>query len=109
MQVKTETYSLPIAYSIVTPESAEQGDFAETGWEDEKGCTYDSLEELADVIQQHGPVEPCGNWFTTIDPDQDWETGEDTQRSFFPERNGEPFEGWDIRLADRLWDLVEGR
>ncbi len=109
MKTKTETYRLPIAYTCTTPESSEYGEPSDMGWQDETGSAYDTLEELADAMRDHGPLEYSGNWWRTVDPDQDFETGEDTTLEFFPERDGVRFEDWPIGLADRFHDLLEGR
>lgn len=92
-------------FSTVTPESAEQGDFAETGWIDEEGAEiapdefdieeHDGRESDAVValavkhITQYGCVEPSnspsycrGTWYTTADSEKDYTTGEETQYSF---------------------------
>lgn len=90
-------------YDIVTPESAEQGDYAETGWEDEQGATiepdaYDLEEyetEFAAVVALavkhigHG-VEPSDwprccpghTWYTDSDGDTDYRTGAVTRYSY---------------------------
>jgi len=43
-------YNMRMAYGIVTPESAEQGDYAETGWEIEETQNFKTLEELLDQV-----------------------------------------------------------
>lgn len=92
-------------YDVVTPESAEQGDFAETGWNDEIGTeitpdVYDideyETESAAVValavkhITQHGGVEPSDyprchvghTWYTTADSERDYTDGSETRYSF---------------------------
>lgn len=75
-----------VAYDIVTEESAEQGDAAETGWENEAGepiepdaYDIDNFGDDAKVmlavqyLTEHGTVEPSssqwhqGVWYTQID------------------------------------------
>lgn len=109
MQTKTETYRLPIAFTTVSLESSEQGEPSDSGWQDETGTAYDSLEELADAMRDHGPLEYSGSWWQTIDADQDYQTGEDTTLELFPERDGVGFEDWPLGLADRFHDLLGGR
>ncbi len=80
---------IKIAYDIVDEESVQVGDFAETGWIDEKGVEVDpdecdineadgieadAIVNLAvEIIQQNGGVEASssrfheGVWFTQID------------------------------------------
>ncbi len=79
-----------ISFDVVTPESAEHGDFAETGWEDEEGIEIapDELDieehetELAAVcalaVKQIGRgLEPSSSdfgpriWYTETDSDID--------------------------------------
>ena len=92
-------------YDMVTPESAEQGDYAESGWIDKEGAKivpdeYDldeyETESAAVValavkhITQYGGVEPSDypccqpghTWYTTIDTERDYSTGADTRYSF---------------------------
>lgn len=90
---------IKVTYSIVTPESAEDGDFAESGWEDEDGfdCTpdeFDVLEGLTAVdvasrlLLREGVMEPSssfyqhGVWFSSY-PETDYRTGESKTRSFY--------------------------
>lgn len=94
---------IQITYDVITPESCEQGDYAESGFENEEGVLIapDELDieehetELAAVaylaakeIRDRGGVEPSSSWFhpgiwySTVDPDQDYGTGEDTCYSF---------------------------
>jgi antirestriction protein/predicted RNA binding protein with dsRBD fold (UPF0201 family) len=86
-----------IAYEIITPESAEQGDVAEHGWHDECECTPDEVDvedgltcvDLAvKCIKDQGSVEASssvfhqGIWYTTIDPERDYQDGSETYYSF---------------------------
>jgi len=92
------------SYEIVTDESASSGDAAERGWDDEIGVEiapddYD-IDEYGDessavvaLAVKHigGGVEPsdypqCSpghTWYTTIDDDIDYSTGERTTYSYF--------------------------
>ena len=86
-------------FSTITPESAAQGDFAETGWEDEEGfdCTPDEFDEeegktVADIaakfIYEKGAVSQSsshfypGAWYSTDMQDTDFVTGEQTEHNF---------------------------
>jgi hypothetical protein len=92
------TYSL--TYEIVTPESAEGGDFAEHGWlttndmeiplEDDEGYHRDALElakegcferkgSLVDVIREvhNRGLRWVGNWFASVDPEVDFLNAEE--------------------------------
>ena len=88
-------------FEVVTPESAEHGDFAETGWEDEEGAAIepDDLE-----VEEHGSgseaavalavdhigscVEPSSSdwhprvWYTDADGDIDYRTGAEKRYSY---------------------------
>ena len=92
-----------ITYDCVTQESAEFGDFSDTGWVDEEGIPIEpeeyELEEYGDelsavvalAVKEIGKcVEPsssefspsCPPWYTETDPDIDYRTGEETRKSF---------------------------
>ncbi len=85
-----------ISYDVVTPESAEIGDFAENGWEDEEGvliapddCDVEEHgDELSAVVAL--AVDTIGNgveasdyprccpghtWYTEIDGEEDYSDG----------------------------------
>lgn len=76
-----------ITYSITTPESAEHGDFAETGWINDEGIEMNSPAEAIKFLKSHHANEPSSSFFhshlwyndggTTDD-----ETGEDEERSY---------------------------
>ena len=92
-----------ITYATVTPESAEYGDYAEHGWimpgywqyplENSEGYNENVLEQaktgefnlsLSDAInfaRELGIYGNDGNWFSTIDPSEDYQTGESTMYS----------------------------
>jgi hypothetical protein len=92
-----------ISYDVVTPESAEIGDFADNGWEDEEGVCVDPDEldveehgsELAAVVDL--AVKAIGNgveasdyptccpghtWYTEIDGETDYEDGSEKRLSY---------------------------
>lgn len=94
---------IKISYDVVTPESAEIGDFAENGWENEEGVCIDPDEF---DVEEHGSeldavvalaVKTIGNgveasdyprccpghtWYTDIDADVDYSDGSETRRSY---------------------------
>lgn len=94
---------IKISYEVVTPESAEIGDFAETGWEDEEGVCIDpddsDVEEVGsefDAIVMLA-VNAIGNgveasdnltccpghtWYTEIDGETDYEDGSNKRLSY---------------------------
>ena len=93
-----------ISYDVVTPESAEIGDFAETGWENEEGVCIDPDDcyveeagsELAAVVAC--AVDTIGNgveasdyptccpghtWYTDSDGDVDYDDGSEKRLSYY--------------------------
>jgi hypothetical protein len=69
-------------YEVITPESAEQGDAEERGFEYEDR-EFDTLWDMAQELRDNG-VSDSGNWFSTIDPERDYQTGAETYYSFHP-------------------------
>lgn len=69
------------SYDIVDEESAKEGDFSETGWEDEEGRTFDSVSDAVRFLKDEGVVEPSSScpgkrvWYST-EASQDYRTGE---------------------------------
>lgn len=99
------TYSF--TYQTITPESAANGDHEDHGFYDPRGWRYSMNDpdtaahiqsdrdeyvhtvlhygELADALRQArnlGICEDSGNWFSSVDPDCNYQTGEDTFYSF---------------------------
>lgn len=91
-------------YEITTPESAEEGDFAETGiwypggWRfkaddpspmEDLAVAVSGADEAAGLIEHHlGAIEPSnyphfhpGTWYTESDSDIDYRTGEEMRKS----------------------------
>jgi hypothetical protein len=79
-----EDKKIVTTYQIVTPESAEQGDFADQGWENEEGESmlpdqYDegitAVDKAVKFLQDNGGSEPSssqfnyGVWYSTPDSD----------------------------------------
>jgi hypothetical protein len=83
---------LDVTYQIVTEESAEQGDVAESGYEDEN-VEFDSVYEMIDYMIKEGASEPSsssfhdGIWYSMSDPIYDrayFEEGQSKSLSFHP-------------------------
>lgn len=93
--------SIKTTFEIVTPESAEQGDFAETGWVDKEGydCSPEAFGEMEDTpvevamkfLSDNGPLEASsshfhkGLWYTQSDARCDrafFEKSEDYRESY---------------------------
>ena len=77
-----------ITYSKTTPESAEAGEFSDTGWVDEEGQTFESVEDVVSFLKQEG-VSQCssspwspGSWYETESSTSDFETGEEEVRGY---------------------------
>jgi hypothetical protein len=87
-----------VSYSRTTPESAEHGDFSETGWVNEEGgsCTPDDYDredgltcvDLAVKMLKDGAAYPSsthfhtGIWYSADCGTLDYRTGEDEERSY---------------------------
>ncbi len=74
-------------YHTVTPESAEVGDFAETGWIDDEGVEIQSPAVAIQFLRTHFAFEPSsshfhpGIWYSDSGTTDDT-TGEDETRSY---------------------------
>lgn len=86
-----------ITYAIITPESAEDGDFAEHGWEDEEGVDlapdeFDIengitlVDKTVDFLRSEGAFETSSSHFSTgawySAQSDDYRTGNNTERGF---------------------------
>lgn len=75
-----------VTYEIITPESAEEGDVDERGYE-HKGLTADSVTDMVRTLRNDGATEASsshwhkGLWYTAYG-DQDYRDGSTTNRSF---------------------------
>jgi hypothetical protein len=91
-----------VTYDVVSPESAEHGDTCDNGfaapggWKfpvDDPGPHEMTLREAIETCGFYprakgiSGFENCGRWFSTIDPDQNYQTGEDTRYAIHPPRN----------------------
>jgi hypothetical protein len=86
-----------VTFDVATPESAEHGDVADSGFAHPGGWKYPvddpgphemTLREAINACGfcGGGGFEDSGSWFTTADPDVDYRTGEDTSYSIHPPR-----------------------
>jgi Zn-dependent M16 (insulinase) family peptidase len=86
-------------YQTITPESSEDGDYADHGWEDEDGESmipddYDidegitAIDKAVKFLNNKGATEPSsseyhqGLSYSTPDPDRNYTTGEETYYSY---------------------------
>jgi hypothetical protein len=119
------------SFETVTPESAAEGDFSDSGWTDKDGEELDpsaddvaehGTEEAAAVVlavrflEDRGSVEPSSSptwhprvWYSTTDPNMDYATGAETRHSFHLKGYSEKEEREIYRvltrpLADKLRD-----
>lgn len=75
-----------VTYEIITPESAEEGDVAERGYE-HKGLTADSVTDMVRTLRNDGATEASsshwhkGLWYTAYG-EMDYRDGSTTNRSF---------------------------
>ena len=85
-------YIMKMSYGIVTEESAQEGDYAERGWEHKKE-KYEYLQELLEdspvsykswLEWSSSPARP-GDWIVS-EEDQDYSSGETTTYDLFIER-----------------------
>lgn len=83
-----------VYYQVITPESAEHGDFAETGLEVEISVEPDRFEKadgesavdlaLKALTERVYATEPSsshfhsGLWYSTVDPERDFQSGAET-------------------------------
>jgi len=87
-------YWFKMTFGIITEESAQEGDYAEQGWEVKKSSPSMSLEELLEgesAINNRSWLEwssshpQAGDWITSQE-EQDYRTGETTTYDLFIER-----------------------
>lgn len=103
-------YTYKMAFEVVTPESAEEGDAADRGWEEEGSQVYDYLEELLkdSGVRNHGWIEwssssPDGkhDWLVS-EAEQNYRTGEDTSYHLWVERkDGKPLSRHEMAFINR--------
>lgn len=80
--------TIKTTFQRVTPESAENGDFSETGWHDEQGENFDNAVDAVLWLQRQGAVHPSssnfhnGIWYSSDEHCSDYSTDETTSYSF---------------------------
>jgi hypothetical protein len=101
-------YTYKMAYEVVTPESAEEGDAEDRGWEEEGSQIYDYLEELLKAVDDHSWME-----WSSSSPDgkHDWlvsqgevsfRTGAETSYHLWIERkDGRPLSRHEMAFIER--------
>jgi hypothetical protein len=81
-----------VSYSVVTPESAENGDTEDNGYDDYHDCEPDELDaqdgltavDLAiTYLKDKGATSSYGSWYSA-EPDQDFRTGNETTYDYHP-------------------------
>jgi len=85
--VKTErTFRITKAFRTISPESVKDNEYEDEGWEDEEGREFsfdkEGIEEAYEYLDSEG-VGQFDGWFSTVDPQTDYQTGEDTWYDFF--------------------------
>jgi hypothetical protein len=101
-------YTMSKTYEVITPESAEQGDAEERGFEYEDK-EFDTLWDMAREIREAGATEPSSSgpmtshdWYSTVDPDRNYKTGEETYYSFHPNVTDE-----EMKELNQLIEMTE--
>lgn len=96
-----------VTYEIITPESAERGDFAEHGFMLPGGyrasaeTSRDVSMTLREALRLCSPQEDSGGgWFSEVDGRTDYRTGAEERRSLHPPR------GISAASYDRLARLI---
>lgn len=88
-----------VTYELVTPESAEVGDFAEVGYVHSNGgrdaidlvkSADDYAMTLRDALRHCSPSEDCGTWLASDPETIDYRTGTDMATSLHPPRGITP-------------------
>ena len=78
----SKEFSFGITYDVVSPESAEAGDFEDSGWHSE--YRNEALSEILKEANSMGIYEPSSSritphiWWSSVDPERDYRSGEET-------------------------------
>lgn len=80
-----------VTFETITPESVENGDTADSGFIYEDGTNLREAIRACGFypharVPGHGLFEDSGSWFSTIDADQNYRTGEETRYAIHPPR-----------------------
>lgn len=75
-------FTVGVTYDVVTPESAEHGDFADSGWTVEK--EPHTLRDALSVLRRYGPYDSVSDTYNGVsmyesDADVDFRTGAATR------------------------------
>lgn len=90
---------IKIPYATITPESAEAGDYEETGWIDEDGVSMKpdrrdreegltAADKAIDFLRDEGAFSPSGApfypgvWYSTGFETEDYSTNEEVEKSY---------------------------
>ena len=101
-------FTVAVTYNVVTPESAEVGDFEETGYEVEPESA--DLLDIADYVDKYGPFDESssypsqpGDWWINTSSDQNFETGAETQYEIHVDYNdGSDLDQRDFNLISKI-------
>lgn len=79
---------ITISYDIVTAESAEYGDYAETGWVNEDGVSFDDVDDAIAWLRREGATQAssypqwcAGTWYST-EGTKDYRTGDEKHQHY---------------------------
>jgi hypothetical protein len=97
---------ITVTYDIVTPESAEQGDFAESGWIDDEGTEMISPAEAIKFLRREGADQPSSSYFHSgvwysASKGENYRTGAETTHSYH-------LKGFTPRAERMVWDAIIG-
>lgn len=85
-KAESEEKKIAVYFEIITPESAEEGEAADSGEAEE--VEVDDVEEAIKMLKHDGATEPSsshfhpGVWYNWVDPDIDYRTGESRYQSY---------------------------
>lgn len=94
-------------YDLTTFESAERGDFAETGWEDKVGQAFNSVKEAIEWLREKGIEEPSssvfhpGIWYSGV-PEIDCRSGNSYRLSFH-------LSGFSKSEQEEVYESIKGK
>lgn len=81
-----------VTFETITPESAEQGDFADSGYMASDVPLREALSAIGRwyTRSRGAGLEDAGRWFNTIDDEIDYRTGEHTRYAIHPPKGITP-------------------
>ena len=88
VKIASESKEIDQTFEVVTPKSAEDGDFADTGFTGQ-GWSFDFAEEAYKFLNGEGVVwvngaGEAGGWWESASPDVDYRTGAETTYGYHP-------------------------